>query len=508
MSSAVRIAPSILSADLGRLADEVREVEQGGADWIHVDVMDGRFVPNITLGPAIVKAVRRATTLPVDVHLMIVEPERYVEQFAEAGADVISVHIEASTHLQRTLAEIRRLGKRAGVVLNPHTPEEHLRYVLGDVDLILVMSVNPGFGGQAFLPQVLPEARGLRRMIDEAGVDVDLEVDGGVGPETARQVFEAGARVLVAGSAVFGKKDRPAAIAAIRKAAAGGARPAAEVARPAAGGVRSAPHEAPDVCRAFAAARRRGLPLGRSPGARRTHTASPDPRRCLRPARPAGAAAAPHPKDSVADQVVARALAEVSRLRELPAKGPVRGRLVSRAVMVEHVRQDMHTEVPPDAHGGSGGGVVRARHRAAGLRLRGEPDAADDRAARGVLRAEGQDHVPVGGSRAERSARSRSITSSSTRCRISTTASASCSTTATTLPTSRARVHALAEGGATSAMLDAMLAPRGRRATDLSDDAVGCRSARLDRAVSRRRERAGYPETLHCLAPTSTASTS
>ena len=221
MPTPVRIAPSILSADLGRLAEEVQQVEQAGADWIHVDVMDGRFVPNITLGPAVVGAVRRATTLPVDVHLMIVEPERYIEHFAEAGADVISVHIEASVHLQRTLAEIRRLGKRAGVVLNPHTPEEHIRYVLGDVDLILVMSVNPGFGGQAFLPQVLPKLAGLRRMIDQAGLDVDLEVDGGVSPETARQVVDAGARVLVAGSAVFGASDRPAAIAAIRKAASG-----------------------------------------------------------------------------------------------------------------------------------------------------------------------------------------------------------------------------------------------------------------------------------------------
>ena len=221
MPTAVRVAPSILSADLGRLAEEVREVEKGGADWIHVDVMDGRFVPNITLGPAMVKAIRRATALPVDVHLMIVEPEKYIEQFAEAGADVISVHIEASVHLQRTLAEIRRLGKRAGVVLNPHTPEEHLRYVLGDVDLVLVMSVNPGFGGQAFLPEALPKLAALRRMIDAAGLEIDLEVDGGVSPETARQVVDAGARVLVAGSAVFGESDRAGAIASIRKAAAG-----------------------------------------------------------------------------------------------------------------------------------------------------------------------------------------------------------------------------------------------------------------------------------------------
>jgi ribulose-phosphate 3-epimerase len=219
MSSSLRIAPSILSADLGKLAAEITDVEQGGADWIHVDVMDGQFVPNITLGPIVVGAARRATRLPLDVHLMIVEPERYIEAFADAGADVISVHVEASRHLQRTLAQIRKLGKRAGVVLNPHSSEESVRYVLGDVDLILVMSVNPGFGGQAFLPAVLPKIRALRAMVDAAGRDVDIEVDGGVAVETARRVYEAGARVLVAGSAVFGQKDRRAAISGIRGAA-------------------------------------------------------------------------------------------------------------------------------------------------------------------------------------------------------------------------------------------------------------------------------------------------
>src|SRR3954463_15522747 len=152
MSAAVRIAPSILSADFGRLADEVRAAEAAGADYIHVDVMDGRFVPNITIGPVVVKAVRAATKLPLDVHLMIVEPERYVADFAKAGADVISVHVEASPHLHRTVQLIRSLGKKAGVVLNPHTPEEAIRHVLGDVDLVLVMSVNPGFGGQSFIP--------------------------------------------------------------------------------------------------------------------------------------------------------------------------------------------------------------------------------------------------------------------------------------------------------------------------------------------------------------------
>lgn len=215
MSPSVRIAPSILSADLGHLADEIQSVELAGADWIHVDVMDGRFVPNITLGPVVVKAARRATRLPLDVHLMIVEPERYIEAFAEAGADVISVHVEASTHLERTLSEIRRLGKKAGVVLNPHTHESAVEYVLDCLDLILVMSVNPGFGGQSFLPAVLPKLERLRTLIDRRGLPIDLEVDGGVAPDTAAKVARAGANVLVAGSAIFGKEDRAAAIRAI-----------------------------------------------------------------------------------------------------------------------------------------------------------------------------------------------------------------------------------------------------------------------------------------------------
>jgi ribulose-phosphate 3-epimerase len=217
----LKLAPSILSADLGRLAEEVHQVETLGAEYIHVDVMDGRFVPNITLGPPVVKAVRAATKAVVDCHLMIVEPERYVADFAAAGADIISVHVEASAHLQRTLHSIRALGKRAGVVLNPHTPEDTIRYVMDDLDLILVMSVNPGFGGQSFLPLVLPKLRALRQMIDATGRDIDLEIDGGIGPDNARLVTDAGATVLVAGSAIFGQKDRGAAMQQLRTAVSG-----------------------------------------------------------------------------------------------------------------------------------------------------------------------------------------------------------------------------------------------------------------------------------------------
>jgi ribulose-phosphate 3-epimerase len=211
------VAPSILSADFGRLAEEVKALEGSGADWIHVDVMDGRFVPNITLGPPIVKAIRAATRLPVDVHLMIVEPERYLDDFAAAGADGMTVHVEASPHLHRTLQHIRNLGKRAGVVLNPSTHEDTIRYVMDVVDLILVMSVNPGFGGQAFIPEVLPKVRAIRRMIDMTGRPIHLEIDGGIAFDTAALATEAGARVLVAGNAVFSHPPYADAIAQLRK---------------------------------------------------------------------------------------------------------------------------------------------------------------------------------------------------------------------------------------------------------------------------------------------------
>ena len=214
----ILVAPSILSADFARLAEEVRAVEAAGADWLHVDVMDGRFVPNITIGPPVVRALRRVTRLPLDVHLMIVEPERYVDAFAEAGADTITVHVEACTHLHRTLCHVRSLGKRAGVTMNPSTPEDSLRYVLEVCDQVLVMSVNPGFGGQSFLREVLPKVSAIRRMIDATGRPIDLEIDGGITAETAPEAIAAGARVLVAGNAVFNAPDYAAASGALRGA--------------------------------------------------------------------------------------------------------------------------------------------------------------------------------------------------------------------------------------------------------------------------------------------------
>ncbi len=204
---AVKLAPSILSADFARLGEQLREAEEGGADWIHVDVMDGHFVPNITIGPLITEAVRRVTTLPIDVHLMIERPERYLESFVSAGADSLTVHVETSPHLHRTLQRIRELGGRAGVALNPATPVESLSEVLPYLDLILVMSVNPGFGGRQYIPTSTAKIARVRELLDQRGLDVvELEVDGGVAPGTAAEVVSAGATVLVSGSAVYNSR--------------------------------------------------------------------------------------------------------------------------------------------------------------------------------------------------------------------------------------------------------------------------------------------------------------
>ncbi|MGQ0508962.1 MAG: ribulose-phosphate 3-epimerase [Myxococcaceae bacterium] len=210
------IAPSILSCDFGRLAEELSAVTDAGADYIHVDVMDGRFVPNLTLGPIIVEAAKRSAKPPLDVHLMMVEPEKYIDAFAKAGAHILSVHVETCPHLHRTVQQIRHAGAKPCVVLNPSTPLVTLEEILPEVDMVLLMSVNPGFGGQSFIPQSLEKVRRLRAMIDQRGLKTMIEVDGGVNAKNAASLVEAGANVLVAGSAVFGEKDYRRAIAALK----------------------------------------------------------------------------------------------------------------------------------------------------------------------------------------------------------------------------------------------------------------------------------------------------
>ncbi len=213
------IAPSILSADFSRLGDEIRAVEAAGAEVIHVDVMDGHFVPNITIGPLVVKAVRAVTSLPVDVHLMISDPDRYLRLFADAGADWITVHVEACTHLHRTLACIRDMGRKAGAVLNPATSLCTLEYVLADLDLVMLMSVNPGFGGQSFIASSIEKIRRLRAMLDKINPNAGIEVDGGIGPGTIGRVAEAGANIFVAGSAIYGQADYAAVIREMKRLA-------------------------------------------------------------------------------------------------------------------------------------------------------------------------------------------------------------------------------------------------------------------------------------------------
>ena len=214
----VRIAPSALSADLGRLREQIAEIERGGADWVHVDVMDGCFVPNLTFGAPLIRALKKLTTLPLDVHLMVEQPEKYIDDFAEAGAAVFTFHPEATIHVQRQLARVRERGMRAGLALNPGTPVALIEEVVDDLDLVLVMSVNPGFGGQRYIPAATGKIRKVRALLDARGSPAVLEVDGGITVETIRQAWEAGAGTFVAGTAVFGASDPAAAIARLRQA--------------------------------------------------------------------------------------------------------------------------------------------------------------------------------------------------------------------------------------------------------------------------------------------------
>ncbi|SHE60661.1 ribulose-5-phosphate 3-epimerase [Seinonella peptonophila] len=214
----IKIAPSILAADFANLQQEVKSVEEAGADWIHVDVMDGHFVPNISFGALVVDAIRPHTKLPLDVHLMIEEPDRYITDFVKSGADLISVHQEACPHLHRTIYHIKDQGVQAGVVLNPATPISSIEPVLSDVDFILLMTVNPGFGGQSFIEQVIPKVGALRSMLDEKGLQhVEIEIDGGINEQTASLVTKQGATILVAGSAIFGQADRKQVISELRR---------------------------------------------------------------------------------------------------------------------------------------------------------------------------------------------------------------------------------------------------------------------------------------------------
>ncbi len=217
MTRTIKVAPSILSADFSRLGDQIRAVEAAGADIIHIDVMDGHFVPNITIGPLIVEAARRSTKLPLDVHLMITNPELYIADFAKAGADYLAVHAETAFHLHRLVQSIKEHKVKAAVALNPATPLSVLDHILPDLDMVVIMSVNPGFGGQSFIPSAMEKIRELRKRIDSAGLQIELEVDGGVKPSNAAEIAAAGADILVAGSAVFGAKDYAAAIKSIKR---------------------------------------------------------------------------------------------------------------------------------------------------------------------------------------------------------------------------------------------------------------------------------------------------